>query len=154
MSIFPPKIRISGSLSWSPCWLLEIVADHQSQPVIRSLLQASHKLTQTQEILLQPPSQAFKFCKISFSTCVVVVSVWHPSPGFVGVTVSRVSPLAEPAWPHLGYKKLGLVTRNVSGGPGDFGWVSEHTAIAVRVSVYELQIFSEVLSPVLDCTGE
>lgn len=78
MSISLPKIRLSSSLSWSPCWLLDVVADHQSQCVIRSLLPASRKLTQTQDILLQPPSQALKFCKISISRCVVVVSIVTP----------------------------------------------------------------------------
>lgn len=41
MSIFQPKIKLSSSLSWSPCWLLEVVADHQSQCVTDSLVPAS-----------------------------------------------------------------------------------------------------------------
>lgn len=39
---------------------------------------------------------------------------------------------AEPAWSHFGYKKLGLVTGNVSGDPEDFGWVFERVGITTQ----------------------
>lgn len=70
------------------------------------------------------------------------------------MTGSGASPLAEPAWPCLGYKKLGLGTQNVSRDREDLGWVFERVGIAVRVPVDELQIFSEGLTPVLGCTGQ
>lgn len=47
------------------------------------------------------------------------------------MTGSGASPLAEPAWPCLGYKKLGLGTQNVSRDREDLGWVFERVGIAV-----------------------
>lgn len=77
-SISLPKIRLSSSLSWSPCWLLDVVADHQSQCCYTQFATSFSQTHPNTGHLLQPPSQALKFCKISISRCVVVVSVVTP----------------------------------------------------------------------------